>query len=553
MCLHKGKYPHKFSLFTPYCLFMVKHLFPYSATGYFSGLMLHYLQDNEKVRPLYKYPFNADAFEQAVTDVSNGNYNRAALVQILQKQYIGFTPTAATQKNITLFARQNTFAVVTGHQPCLFTGPLYFIYKIVSAINLARTLNTLYPNNQFVPVYWMGADDHDFDEINHIQLFGKTLTWEQPLRTATGRIPTHTLAPLLTQLDTLLGNSYNAQQLMQLFKTAYLEHPTLAQATRYLVNYLFGEYGLVVVNQDDTQLKSLFAPIMEQELTHAKSYQTVLQTNKYLIQHHYPTQAFARPLNLFYLTDDFRERIIFNENNQLFTVNHTNLAFTLPQIQNLLQQHPERFSPNVILRPVYQQWVLPSVAYVGGGGELAYWLQLKGVFNLYGTNYPVLALRNSVLWLEEPLYRKMQQLGLSVQDVFTPISKLTEQYIAKNSQNTLSFAPQTNQLNELFNQIAQIAQNIDPTLQPAVMAEAAKAANSLQNLEAKLLKAEKRKFDTALQQLSNLMGKLFPDGNLQERTDNFIPYYLAHGNRFIPQLLEHLQPLEKQFCVLTPV
>ncbi|HRI26799.1 MAG TPA: bacillithiol biosynthesis cysteine-adding enzyme BshC [Chitinophagales bacterium] len=531
---------------------MVKHLFPYGATGYFSGLMLHYLQDDEKVRPLYKYPFNADAFEQAVTDVSNRNYNRTALVQILQKQYIGFTPTAATQKNITLFARQNTFAVVTGHQPCLFTGPLYFIYKIVSAINLAHTLNTLYPNNQFVPVYWMGADDHDFDEINHIQLFGKTLTWEQPLRTATGRIPTHTLAPLLTQLEALLGNSHNAQQLMQLFKTAYLEHPTLDQATRYLVNYLFGEYGLVVVNQDNTQLKSLFAPIMEQELTLAQSYQAVMQTNEYLKQHNYPTQAFARPLNLFYLTDEFRERIIFNEYNQLFSVNHTNLAFTLPQIQSLLQQHPERFSPNVILRPVYQQWVLPSVAYVGGGGELAYWLQLKGVFNLYGANYPILALRNSVLWIEEPVYRKMQQLGLLVQDVFTPTGKLTEQYIAKNSQNTLTLAPQTHQLNEIFDQIAQIAQTIDPTLQTTVMAEAAKATNSLQNLEAKLLRAEKRKFDTALQQLSNLMGKLFPDGNLQERTDNFIPYYLAHGNRFIPQLLDHLQPLDKQFCVLTP-
>ncbi|OWY24005.1 bacillithiol biosynthesis cysteine-adding enzyme BshC [Sphingobacteriales bacterium UPWRP_1] len=529
---------------------MKKQTIPYAQTGYFSQTVLHYLANEPQLQHFYRHPFSLDAFEKVVQVATRQNYPRTELVAALHRHYNGFSLLPAVSANLEALEQPNTFAVVTGHQPCLFTGPLYFIYKIVSAINLARQLNTAYPQRHFVPVYWMGADDHDFEEINHVHLFGKTLAWQQPKRTATGRLHTHTVAPVIEELKTLAGNTENSQYLLQLFTQAYLQHDTLAQATRYIVNEWFGQYGLVVVNQDDAQLKQLFAPIAHAELFEAKSYNLVQETNKQLSGFGYVNQAYARPVNLFYLTDDFRERIVRNNLGNGFDVLNTQLHFSDAQIENELKQHPERFSPNVILRPVYQQLVLPSVAYIGGGGELAYWLQLQSVFELYGVNYPMLVLRNSVLWIDSPVWNKMKQLSLQPHALFTTPDALVNAYVAKNSGHVLNFAQPKQQIEQIFDHILQQAVAIDPTLQASVLAETAKMKSSFEVLEAKILRAEKRKFEISVQQIRNIMGRLFPNGTLQERYDNVIAYYLQYGDLFIDTLLKTLDPMEKQFTIL---
>ncbi len=527
---------------------MQKNQIDYSQTGYFSNLVLDYLAQKDTVKPFYHYPPSLKSVSQITTDLQQKEFHRTTLVEILNRQYTGFEVSESSQFNINSLLNSDTFTIVTGHQPCLFTGPLYFLYKIISAINLSKQLNELYPTKHFVPVYWIGSDDHDFEEINHIRLFGKTITWHQPVRTATGRLSTNTLQPVFDELKTLVGEGKNSEELLQLLEKAYLQHKTLAQATRYLVNELFGQYGLVIIDQDDAQLKGLFAPTIKQELLEAKSYRLVQDANTQLQQFGYVNQAFPRPINLFYLTDDFRERI--ERTDDTYTVNQTGITFTEAEILQELETHPERFSPNVILRPVYQQTVLPSVAYIGGGGELAYWLQLASVFQHYGVNYPMLILRNSVLWIDASNVAKIKAIPLNPQDLFTEVETLVADYVTSNSQHTLNLSEQKELAKQLFDQIQQQVLAIDPTLQASVLAEAAKVNNGIDNLEAKILKAEKRKFDTTVQQIRSMKARFFPNNSLQERHDNFIPYYLQYGKEFITHLVEALDPLDFRFTIL---
>lgn len=531
---------------------MKKHHIPHQQTGYFSQFITDYLNNASNTQPFIKYPFQLEAIETMLPKIKAQGYPRAIVAATFQRQYqhIKATPFDAVQQNISALTQPNTFTVVTGHQTNLFTGPLYFFYKIISAINLAEQLNKTHPNEHFVPVYWMGSEDHDFEEINHTYIFGQKITWEQAQKGATGRLATQTLAPVLEQLKTLLGDGKNATTLLQLLEKAYLEQNTLGNATQYLVNELFGQYGLLVLDQDDNALKQHFTPIIQEELTHFHSHTLVQQTNQALIKSGYPTQAYTRPINFFYLTDDFRQRIEFDEKTQTYAVVNTALKFSQAELAQTIKQFPERFSPNVILRPLYQQSLLPCVAYVGGGGELAYWMQLKKVFTHYKVHYPMLVLRNSVLWIDRNSAKKIDKLALSIPDLFKDKTDLIAQYVQKNTQQTLDLTSEKEQLQAILTLILEKAKAIDATLEQSAKGEIVKMTKSIATLENKLLRAEKRKFDTSIQQINGLIDRLFPQNSLQERKDNFIPFYLKYGADFIALLKKELQPFEKTFLVL---
>lgn len=529
---------------------MQKILIDYSKTGYFTTLIQDYLAQKNTVLPFYKY---APTIENALTIAQNFSFpqsSRQLLVKVLDRQYSGFEISEATRYNIQSLLQPNSFSVVTGHQPCILTGPLYFLYKIITAINLSVKLNLQHPSKHFVPVYWMGSDDHDFDEINHIHLFGKTITWDQPLRTATGRLSPQTLRSVLEELRNIAGQSVIANDLMEVFEQAYLQHQTLAQSTRFLVNYLFGQDGLIVIDQDDKELKKQFVPVMKDELLAGRSFHLVQTTNEHLQEKGYPKQAFARPINLFYLTDEYRNRIEKNPDNHSFTIHQTNLSFTSEAILYELDNHPERFSPNVILRPLFQQTVLPSIAYIGGGGELAYWLQLKSVFDYNQVPFPMLWLRNSLLYLDTAVVTKMNAISLQPEQLFVDTETLISRYVEEQSLHNLNLSEQKKLVIQIYDQIKLQALKIDPTLEASVSAEATKATNGMENIEAKLLKAEKRKYDTVLQQIKNIKNKLFPNGNLQERYENFIPFYLLSNGQFISLLKKHIDPTDHKFTIL---
>lgn len=377
----------------------------YQTSGYFSKLMQDYLDQKPELKALYNHFPTLENFEKQINEkqANFDNGNRIPLVETLKKQYQNIEISDSTKQNIELLSLPNTFTITTGHQLNLFSGPLYFLYKIISTINLTKELKLKYPANNFVPIYWMATEDHDFEEINYFNFKGKKFRWNKESSGPVGRLSTKGLDEFFEIYSLELGSSTNANVLKNLFNDAYLKHDNLADATRYLANNLFANYGLVILDADDANLKRAFIPFIKEELEHQTSFKTVQKTIEQLSD--YIIQVNPREINLFYIEDNLRERIIFE--NDKYYVNNTKISFTKDEILKLLESNPEKFSPNVIMRPLYQEIILPNLCYIGGGGEIAYWLELKSFFDAINITFPILLVRNSVLLNTEKQAKKL--------------------------------------------------------------------------------------------------------------------------------------------------
>jgi len=532
---------------------MPEHCIPYRDTGYFSDLIVDYLAKDKQIEFLYNRFPELDSFGKQIEEkfLNFTPENRKILVKILKKQYQNCEISPKTGKHINALSEKNTFTVTTGHQLNLFTGPLYFLYKIVSTINLCKQLKEKYPDKNFVPIYWMATEDHDFEEINYFNFQGKKVVWERESQGAVGQFSTEGLQEVFTTFSKTLGNSPNAIQLQTLFKNAYLEHNNLANATRHLANALFGAYGLVILDGDEKELKQLFIPYIKAELFKNTSSEVVAKTNleiNSISDKNYKIQVNPREINLFYLKEEIRERIIVKDG--IFYINNSNLKFTKDELQTEIENHPEYFSPNVILRPLYQEVILPNLCYIGGGGELAYWLQLKAFFEEVKVTFPVLLLRNSAVLITKKQLEKIKKLGLSVEDLFLPTYELETKVTKKISEIKIDFSPQRKHLQQQFKDLYQIAKQTDPSFKGAVAAQEKKQLNGLDALEKRLLKAQKRKLIDHLNRVLVLQDELFPNGSLQERTGNFSEWYLEYGDILLETLFKQLKPLQHQFiCV----
>src|ERR1019366_3566764 len=302
-----------------------------------------------------------------------------------------------------------------------------FIYKIIPTFNLAQILKKKYPEYNFVPVYWMASEDHDFEEIKNINLYGKKIIWDNPeAKGAVGKLKVATLNLMLDELKQILGDSENAKELIQLFSDAYLQQNNLTDATRYLVNHLFSDYGLVILDGDDVSLKSEFSEIIKDDILNNTNYKLVNQTISKLNKIGFKAQVNPREINFFYMIDNVRERIIFDSSK--FKVQSLGIAFSKEEILAELKNHPERFSPNVVTRPIYQQMILPNLAYVGGPGEIAYWLEYKAMFDFHKVNLPVLIPRNFVMLIDEKYNQQIKKLGFALMDIFKDTEILIKEY-----------------------------------------------------------------------------------------------------------------------------
>ncbi len=523
---------------------IASHSISYSSTQAFPKLFTDYIeQKNEGVKKLYAYPPSLDSFSNAINDFSKQKYNRKLLIEVLKSQNpINHYPCltgrqALSIKHIESLLSEKTFAVCTAHQPCLFTGPLYFIYKIVSAIKLARELKLKYPENEFIPVYWMGSEDHDLAEIGHAYLFGKRLEWKTDQAGAVGRMSTASLKPLMNEMEVLLGDTKEAKDILKLLSDCYLGQTTLSAATRAFVYSLFGEHGLVVIDGDDPRLKKEFAGIMEDDILSHTNKGIVERSIKELEKLGYEAQVQPREINLFLLGENARERILPDRS-------------TIEDQRSQIRAHPERFSPNVVLRPLYQQMILPAIAYVGGPSEIAYWLQYKAMFDHHKVAFPVLVPRSSLLWIDNRQVEQMKKLDLEPELLFMDTETLISGFAAKKAGNNFLDA-EKKRLKELFADVSSRAESADPTLKAAAEGELQRSLAALEKLESKMLRSEKQRQETSLNQVRKLKEKLFPEGKLQERHDNVIPYLLKYGPDFVKALLEQLPPFQQGFIILS--
>ncbi len=525
---------------------------PFLETGYFSKLICDYLDQAKDLKPFYnRYPTSENFLDQIKEKKANfPESNRAVLVEALSNQNKKIALSELSQSNISALRESNTFTVVTGHQLNLFTGPIYFLYKIVSTINLTRQLKEQYPDFHFVPVYWMATEDHDFDEINFFNFKGQKVQWNHDASGAVGKLNTEGLKEVFDIFSAGLGNTPNAKTLKALFEKAYLGHSNLAEATRFLVNELFGEYGLVIIDGDDAELKKLLVPSAKQDIIAHKPFTEVSKTIASLseVSSDYKIQVNPREINYFYLLDGLRERIV--RKNGSFEVNDTEIKFSKSELEAELDEHPERFSPNVIARPLYQEVVLPNLCYIGGGGELAYWLELKSYFDAMHITFPILLLRNSVLVINQKQSKKTEKLGLSISNLFLRQNSFINKRIREISNIDIDFSPQKKHLEEQFQSMYQLAEETDKSFLGAVKAQEVKQKKGLDALEKRLLQAQKRKLKDQVVRMTDLQNALFPNQSLQERQLNFSELYLELGDKLIPTLLDTLDPLSGTFTIL---
>jgi bacillithiol synthase len=522
---------------------------PYKETGCFSKLASDYTSEHHLLSKFYQFTPDAEGIDKAIGDRQKFPVSRPLLVESITRQYGDLDTTESVKQNIQLLLSNDTFTVTTAHQPNLMTGYLYFIYKILHAIKLAEQLNTKHPDKKFVPVYYMGSEDNDIDELGTFKFRGDRYTWDGGgQKGAVGRMDTSTLKPFLQQLFRFWGPpGPDADQLQKVVTTAYTRYKTMGGATRYLVNELFGKYGLVIVDPDDAALKSAFIPVMEDELLHSPSI-ALAQAQTQLLEQNYKSQLFPRPINLFYLRDGLRERIERHE--ETWVVLNTDYTFSQEALLTELHQHPERFSPNVVLRPAFQCAILPDVVFIGGGAEVAYWLQLKTVFSHHDIFYPAILLRQSVLWLSKQQAELRKRTGLSISEMFRSEHDLINDYIAAHSEKDWHTSKESEDITRLMQQLEEKAATIDPTLRASVKAAATAMGKKLTALEKKMLRAEKRNHQVHIDRISRMKAGIFPGNSLQERTDNFLELYLEQGPSFIDTVYAGINPLTPAFMVI---
>lgn len=521
---------------------------PYSETGKFSKIVLDYIDQPRNLDSFFEHPVSIEGIKASVIQRKKFNTNRQLLVEQLQNQYKSIHDSDSVQANIHALLQENTFTVCTAHQPNIFTGHLYFIYKILHTIRLAGELKKQLPQHNFVPVFFMGSEDADLKELNHVIVDGKKYEWQTKQTGAVGRMKVDdNLLKLIDEVEGRLSVEKFGKDIIGLLKKCFLKNSTIQQSTFLLVHHLFKSLGLIVLLPDNAALKNAMLPVFEEDIFKNTSSEIVSNSSEKLSEK-YKVQAHPREINLFYLKDNIRSRIVHSEDQ--FIVHGTDVVFTKDELKNELKNHPGRFSPNVILRGLYQEMILPNVAFIGGGGEIAYWLELKDLFIHYKVPFPLLIVRNSFMIIEKKYCKLLEKLNLISRDLFMGKHALLNELIARQTTHRLSLDNEKLQMQKAYTSIKMTAKEIDITLEQHVEALEKKAVKKLLALEKKMLRAEKRKFGDQENQLAKIFSSLFPEGNLQERTENFMLYYAMYGSVFFEMLYDNSLSLEQEFCVI---
>ena len=516
--------------------------------GKFSALIKDYLTKNPAVKEFYSlFPSEENLLEQAKIKL-NSFLNREVLQASLTRQLTELTLSEKQKENLEKLKLSNTLTITTGHQLNLFTGPLYFFYKILETIKTCDRLNETHKEFNFVPIFWMATEDHDFEEINHFYFRNQRFTWKKDAKGPVGRLNLEGLNDTWEQFFASLPDSTNAKKLKELIQTTYGNAQTLTEATRKLVQEIFSQWGLLMLDGDDVELKKTMIPLFEKELTEFPSIQQVEKTIEKFHKNHYHVQVNPREINLFYIGNGkLRERIVVE--NGRYSVLNTEISFTREEILQELHAHPERFSPNVILRPVYQESILPNVAYIGGSGEIAYWLELKSLFDHFNLPFPILKVRNSLLLLTEKQQRKLEKLNLSYADLFQPLYQIVHKNLEENTEVEIDFKAYQKQLETLFEEIESKAAQTDVSFSKMVQAQRKKQLSGLEKMHKRFIKAEKIKHTDRVERIEILYSELFPNGNLQERVANFSEFWLDYSSNFLSEIYSEIDPFAFRFTI----
>ena len=501
---------------------MKKETISFKETGYFSKKFLDFI-DNES---LSYYP-NEKNILNVIKNFNFSKVNRELLSKELEFQYKSLVTSSIVNDNIKSIMSDNTFTVTTGHQLNIFTGPMYVIYKIVSVIKLSRMLSEKYPKYNFVPIYWMASEDHDFDEIKSFYSSGKTYSWDIESKGPVGNLNTEALKNIFDE-DISIPD---------FFREAYSSSSSLSEAVRKYMNHLFGEYGLITIDPNSKNLKKSISDIIVDDVVNNTIEKVEKSSEK-------TSDVYVRKINFFFQGSDFRERI---DKTNKYNILSTNLSFTEKEIKDKIGSSPELFSPNVITRCLYQQRILPNICYIGGPAEIVYWESFKKFFEYYDIPYPVLVPRDFVLIITTKIQKLINKLKLSLTDLFIDKNKIENKVLGIEKDESKNFKKEIDDINKILDNISEKFEKEDPTMKPHVLATAKKMENRLLQIEKRFINKHKKNNDKLINQILDLYSFIKPDNSIQERKENFMSFYDLN---FIDNLLENLDPLDLQFKIL---
>ncbi|MBX2973110.1 MAG: bacillithiol biosynthesis cysteine-adding enzyme BshC [Flavobacteriales bacterium] len=518
----------------------------YADTGRFAAPVLDHLAGDPFVRQFLELPADLDGLKKAAAARTFDPAFRTVLCDALEGQHAGLTLHPAVRENLRKLRDPRSLTITTGHQLCLFTGPLYVPYKILNTIRLARQAEE-YLGRPVVPVFWMASEDHDAAEIDHAVINGRTIRWAGAAGGAVGRMKLTGITAQVEEAIEAIGPGAEAEMVARLLREAYTGDRTLAEATRHFIHALFGHYGLVIVDGDDPALKRLFAPIITEELVNQVAQRTVAYANE-RIRDRYAVQAHAREINIFHLRNGHRSRIV--QDGDHYQALDDGPRWTLDELLARVEAHPEDFSPNVLLRPVYQEHILPNIAYIGGGGELAYWVQLRWLFQALRVPMPVVFLRTSAATISGKYMRQWNELRLSTVDLFNDLAAL-EARVAKHGVGfRTELTAERAQLERLYAAILEEATKADGSLKGAAEARAKQALHGVERLEKAMVRAAKHDQAVWMRRMEAIHAALFPGGGLQERRDSILPRIAAEGLAVLDQWMDVLDPLDPTFALV---
>lgn len=515
---------------------------------YYNQTHLRLVEQQESLKDFIGLPFSVNSIKKQI-QLKQDSFkleNRKLLQSHFEVQYNDVTLSESIKKNIELISHENSFTITTGQQLTLFGGPAFFFYKIIHCISLTRKLKEIYPEHNFIPVFWLASEDHDKEEISETMIFNQTFHWENDLNGSTGFFP---LDDNFEEIKSSISDLFKKNESSEIHELiSKFQGKSLAQGYINFLSEVFKEYGLLVIDASSKLLKKQLIPIIKSDITKFSTFSNVSETNNQLKKQGINPQAKIQRINFFKLSENKRSKIQFIENKYYVS----NEEISKEALLNSIETEPEKFSPNVFLRPLYQELILPNLAYIGGPGELSYWLQLKNNFNYHNIPFPILINRLSLYLIDSSTQKKINTLPFSFLDYINNTSiDLKKKFISTTDDfNELNWENTDNDTDLILSQFRQKYQKLAPEIESSLESEWKNIEKSIEKIKNKLQKHISTKHDNSLKQIENIKLKLTPNSIPQERYYHFFTFCPDGSLSIMHDLIEKIDPFSTEIIVV---
>ena len=518
------------------------------------NLFLDYLYEFDNVQKYYLKNFrNTSEYENTFNEIARNNkQHKEILHKIIQEQYKDFKLSKQTQLNIDNLTSEKCITVLTGQQLGILGGPLYSFYKTITAIKLANSLKEKFDNYKFVPVFWLAGDDHDFEEIRSINILNKenivqSIRYDDAKpdelnRGSVGNLKLKKgIQSFLSELKSSLRETEFSDELFVFLNSIYKEGITFKDAFRKLLFKLFDEYGLIIFDPQDIEVKKILSPLFQKEVLDYRIQSKELVEVSAELEEVYHAQVKVKPINLFVNEKD--GRYLLEPVEDKFRLKGKRKTFTEEEILERIQNHPDDFSPNVLLRPVCQDYLFPTAFYVGGPSEVSYFAQAGTLYDFYKIPRPFVYPRSSLTIIEKPIQKIITKYNLNYYDIFIGKDLLNRKIMGELAEINLEdlFENSKNEIDAVMDNLREKLFAIDPTLNDSVLKTRDKVFQSFNSLKAKSDAAQKRQHNDSFRQIKKLRNFVFPLEDLQERELNFVYFANKYGLDFVKLIFNELQ------------